>query len=312
MLKFICKRVLMLVPVLLGISFIIFSIMSLTPGDPARLMLGDGASEEEDMMKREELGLNDNFFVRYFRYVGDAVRGDFGTSYRNSIPVFDELLARFPNTLRLAFWGIMISVMIGIPVGVVSAVRQYTIIDHISMVSALLMTSLPSFWLGLMMIMLFSLKLNWLPATGADSWQSFIMPAIAVAATTLATLIRMTRSTMLEVVRQDYIRSAGAKGAPVWTVIFKHALRNALLPVVTVVGINFGTLLGGARIAETVFAIPGLGSLMIASVRSKDTPMVMASVLFVAVAIGITNLAIDILYAYIDPRIKSQYVGVRK
>ena len=170
---------------------------------------------------------------------------------------------------------------------------------------------MPSFWLGLMMILLFANTLHWLPATGVDSWKSFIMPSIAVAATTLATLIRMTRSTMLEVIRQDYIRTARAKGASEKTVVFKHALRNALLPVVTVIGINFGTLLGGAMIAETVFAIPGLGSLMIASVRAKDTPMVMASVLFVAVAVGITNLAVDILYAYIDPRIKSQYVGAR-
>ncbi len=311
MLKFIGKRLLMLIPVLLGISFIIFAIMSLTTGDPVRMRLGDGATEEEIVAKREEMGLNDNFFIQYFRYIGNALHGDFGRSYRNDVEVFGELLARFPNTLRLAFWGIVISVVIGIPVGIVSAVKQYSIIDYASTVSALLMTSMPSFWLGLMMILLFANTLHWLPATGVDSWKSFIMPSIAVAATTLATLIRMTRSTMLEVIRQDYIRTARAKGASEKTVVFKHALRNALLPVVTVIGINFGTLLGGAMIAETVFAIPGLGSLMIASVRAKDTPMVMASVLFVAVAVGITNLAVDILYAYIDPRIKSQYVGAR-
>ena len=312
MLKFIGKRLLMLIPVLLGISFIIFAIMSFTPGDPARMKLGDAASEEQVMALREEMGLNDNFFVQYLRYIKNALHGDFGKSYRNNISVFDEILARFPNTLRLAFWGIVISVSIGIPVGVISAVKQYSVIDHISTVAALLMTSLPSFWLGLMMMLLFANKLGWLPATGADTWKNFIMPSVAVAATSLATLIRMTRSTMLEVIRQDYIRTARAKGASEKTVVFKHALRNALLPVVTVIGINFGSLLGGAMIAETVFAIPGLGSLMIASVRAKDTPCVMASVLFVAIAVGLTNLLVDILYAYIDPRIKSQYVGGKR
>ncbi len=311
MAKFIAKRILMLIPVLIGISFIIFAIMNLTPGNPARLMLGDNASEEEIWEMEEEMGLHKNFFVRYFDYITDAVQGDFGISYRNRIPVFDELFARFPNTLKLAFWGIVISIIIGIPVGIISAVKQYSIIDNISMVAALLMTSIPSFWLGLIMMLIFSLHLGWLDATGDESWTSFIMPSITVAASTLATLLRMTRSTMLEVIRQDYIRTARAKGAGERRVIFKHALRNTMLPIVTVIGNNFGFLLGGAMIAETVFSIPGLGSLMIASVRQKDTPMVMASVLFVAVAIGIVNLIIDILYVYIDPRVKSQFMGRR-
>lgn len=311
MAKFIAKRILMLIPVLIGISFIIFAIMNLTPGNPARLMLGDNASEEEIWEMEEEMGLHKNFFVRYFDYVVDALHGDFGISYRNRIPVFDELFARFPNTLLLAFWGIVISIVIGIPVGIISAVKQYSIIDNISMVAALLMTSIPSFWLGLIMMLIFSLHLGWLDATGTDSWTSYIMPSITVAASTLATLLRMTRSTMLEVIRQDYIRTARAKGASERRIIFKHALRNTMLPIVTVIGNNFGFLLGGAMIAETVFSIPGLGSLMIASVRQKDTPMVMASVLFVAVAIGIVNLIIDILYVYIDPRVKSQFMGRR-
>ncbi|MDY3282513.1 ABC transporter permease [Dysosmobacter sp.] len=312
MLKFIGKRLIMLIPVLLGISFIIFAIMSFSPGDPVRMKLGDGASEEEVTAMREEMGLNDPFLVQYARFIVNALHGDFGKSYRNNVDVFNELIARFPNTLKLAICGILISIIIGIPVGVISAVKQYSLLDHVCTVSALLMTSLPSFWLGLMMMLLFANTLHWLPATGADSWKHFIMPSIAVAATTLATLIRMTRSTMLEVIRQDYIRTARAKGATERTVVFKHALRNALLPVVTVIGNNFGALLGGALIAETVFAIPGLGSLMVASVRAKDTPMVMASVLFVAIAVGIVNLIVDVLYAYIDPRIKSQYMGVKK
>ncbi len=307
MIKFIIKRLLMLIPVLLGISFIIFAIMSLTPGDPVRMKLGDGATEEEITAMRDEMGLNDPFLVQYVRYVKNALHGDFGKSYRNNVDVFGELMARFPNTLRLAVFGILISVLIGIPVGVISAVKQYSAADNIITILALLMTSLPSFWLGLMMILLFANKLHLLPATGVDTWKHFIMPSIAVAATTLATLIRMTRSTMLDVIRQDYVRTAKAKGASDRAIVFRHELRNALLPVITVIGVNFGSLLGGAMIAETVFAIPGLGSLMVASVRAKDTPMVMASVLFVAVAVGVINLIVDILYAYVDPRIKSQY-----
>lgn len=312
MLRFILRRILMLIPVLLGVSLIIFAIMNLTPGDPVQLMLGDNATEEQINNLREEMGLNDNFFVRYFNYILNALKGDFGYSYKNKLPVFNEIFSRFPNTLTLAFTGIIISVLIGIPVGVVSAVKQYSFLDNVSTILALLMTSIPSFWLGLMLVLLFSLRLKLLPSTGVETWQHFVLPSITVAVTTLATLIRMTRSTMLEVIRQDYIRTSRSKGASQMTVIFKHALKNAMLPIVTVIGINFGFLLGGAMIAETVFAIPGLGSLLIASVRIKDTPMVMGSVLFVAIAIGIVNLCIDILYAYIDPRVKSEYVKVRR
>lgn len=307
MLKYIMKRLVMLLPVIVGISLIIFSIMSLTPGDPARLILGENVSEQQVRELRQEMGLDDPFFVRYFNYLVDALKGDFGKSYRTDIPVFEEIFARFPNTLTLAFWGITLSIVIGIPIGIISAVKQYTIIDSLSLVTAMLLTSIPAFWLGLMLILVFSLKLDLLPTTGVDTWKNFVMPSVTLAAGTMATLIRMTRSTMLEVIRQDYIRTARAKGANDKRIVFKHALRNALLPVVTVIGINFGFQLGGAMIIETVFAMPGLGTLMITSVRMRDTPMVMASVLFVAIAIGITNLIVDILYAYIDPRVRAQY-----
>lgn len=307
MIRYIIKRCLMLIPVILGISLIIFSIMSLTPGDPARLILGENASIQEVEELREDMGLNDPFPLQYFNYVKNALRGDFGRSYRTGIPVYDDIFSRFPNTVKLAFLGISLSVIIGIPVGIISAVKQYTFIDTLSLFSALLLTSIPAFWLGLLLILLFALKIDILPATGVDTWKNFVMPSFTLAAGTMAILIRMTRSTMLEVIRQDYIRTAKAKGAGERRIIFKHCLRNALLPVVTVIGINFGFQLGGAMIIETVFAMPGLGSLMITSVRMKDTPMVMASVLFVAIAIGITNLAVDIIYGYIDPRVKTQY-----
>ncbi len=307
MLKFITKRLVMIMPVILGISFIIFSIMALTPGDPARLILGENASQEDVEALREEMGLNENFVIRYVKYIANVVQGNFGTSYRNNIPVYDEVFSRFPNTLVLAFWGISLSVLIGVPVGIISAVKQYSIIDTLSLGTALILTSIPAFWFGLMLILLFSLKLNMFPSTGVDTWKHFVLPSVTLAAGTMATLIRMTRSTMLEVIRQDYIRTARAKGAGEKRIIFKHALRNALLPVITIIGINFGFQLGGAMVIETVFAMPGLGTLMITSVRLKDTPMVMASVLFVAVAISLVNLCVDILYSYVDPRIKSQY-----
>lgn len=307
MLKYIIRRILQMIPVLLGISFIIFSIMAFTPGDPAKLILGENATEEAVMQLKEEMGLNDKFIVRYVRYITNALKGDFGVSYRNKLPVFEELFSRFPTTLTLTFWAISISVIIGIPIGIISAVKQYTIIDNLSLIVTLILTSVPGFWLGLMLIMLFSLKLGWLPATGIDTWKHFVLPSVTLAGSCMATVIRMTRSSMLEVIRQDYIRTARAKGAGEKRVILKHAFKNALLPIITVVGLTFGLQLGGAIITESVFAIPGLGTLMVTSVRMKDIPMVMASVLFVAFAVGIINLIVDILYAFIDPRVKAQY-----
>lgn len=308
MLQYVFKRILMMIPVLLGISFILFAVMSLTPGDPARIILGEYATEQDVETLREELGLNENFVIRYVDYVGDAVQGDFGQSYRTKLPVGEELMARFPTTLKLAFIAILIAIVIGIPIGIISAIKQYSLIDGASLVSALVLTSMPSFWMGLMLMLIFSTKLNLLPATGLAQWQCYIMPSVTLAAGTLATLIRMMRSTMLEVVTQDYIRTARAKGASEKRIIFKHALRNALLPVITVVGIDFGVLLGGAVIVESVFAVPGIGSWMIAAVKMKDIPVVMASVLFIAFVGGAINLLVDIIYIYIDPRIKSQYV----
>jgi peptide/nickel transport system permease protein len=302
------KRLLLMIPVIVGISFILFVIMDLTPGDPARSMLGEYARQEDVDALREKLGLNDPFAVRYGRYLAGAIRGDFGKSYRTNIPVVQEIIARCPATMKVAFLAIVFAMLIGIPVGVISAVKQYSILDFSSMVTALLFTSVPPFWLGLMMILVFSNILGWLPAVGSDSWKSFIMPSAALAAAQMATMIRMTRSTMLEVIRQDYIRTAKAKGATPRRVVMKHALRNALLPVVTVIGIGFANLLGGSLIIENVFGISGLGTLMVNSVKSKDSPMLIASVMFAALVGGLVNLGVDVLYTYIDPRVRSQYV----
>lgn len=312
MLKYIGKRLLLMIPVILGISFILFSIMDLTPGDPARVILGDYASQQEIDNLREEMGLNDNFFVRYGRYVGDAVTGDLGNSYRSNTPVVDEIAARFPSTFKIALMAMFIAVLIGIPVGIISAVKQYSIADITSTILALLFTSIPAFWLGLLLILLLSVKLRILPAVGSDSWKHMIMPSVSLAAAQMATIIRMTRSTMLEVIRQDYIRTAKAKGAPPKRIIFHHAIKNALLPVITTVGLSISNLLGGALIIENVFGISGLGTLMVNSVKSKDTPMLIGSVMFAAIAAGIVNLIVDVLYTYVDPRIKAQFVRKKK
>lgn len=311
MVKYIIKRLILIIPVILGVSFIIFTIMNLTPGDPAIMILGEGAKPEAYAALRDQMGLNDPFFVRYLRYVLDALRGDFGKSYRTNIPVLQEIATRLPYTLKLTVASELIAIFIGLPIGVLSAVKQYTKTDNIALGISLLLTSMPSFWFALMLILLFSLKLHWLPSLGIDSWKHYILPAVATSSSTLASLLRMTRSTMLEVIRMDYIRTARAKGAPERTVVFGHALRNALLPVVTIIGVNFGISLGGAIVIEQVFAIPGLGQLMVNSIRSKDTPMVIAAVLFAAIIASIINLIVDIFYTYIDPRLKSQYTTIK-
>ena len=312
MLKYIGKRLLLMLPVLLGISFILFTIMDFTPGDPARMILGEYASQEEVDALREEMGLNENFFVRYGKYVADAVTGDFGESYRSSTPVVEEIAARFPATLKIAVLAMFIAVLIGIPVGIISAVKQYSFADILSTVAALAFTSIPAFWLGLLLIMFFSVQLKLLPAVGSDTWKHMLSPSVSLAAAQMATIIRMTRSTMLEVIRQDYIRTAKAKGAPQRRVIFHHAIKNALLPVITTVGLSMGNLLGGALIIENVFGISGLRTLLVNSVKSKDTPMLIGSVMFAAVIAGLVNLVVDVLYTYIDPRIKAQFVKKKK
>jgi peptide/nickel transport system permease protein len=297
----------MFIPVILGISLIIFTIMSLSPGDPATLILGDGATEEAIIQLREELGLNDPFLVRYLSYIKNALKGDFGVSYRTSLPVYTEIFKRFPVTFRISTLSILIAVMIGIPVGIISAVKRYSAIDICSMFLTLLLNSTPVFWFGLMLMLLFSLKLDIFPATGVDSWSSYILPSVALSARTVAVVARMTRSSMLEVIRKDYIRTARSKGATENRIIVKHALRNSMIPVVTLIGINFGLLLGSTIIIESVFALPGLGSLLIIAIRTKDTPVVLADVIMLATCFSFITLFVDIIYSYIDPRIKSQY-----
>lgn len=310
--NYIYKRILMLIPVVLGISFVVFSIMSLTPGDPAQLILGESASAEALEAKRNELGLNDPFLIQYVRYVWNAIQGDFGRSYTTNVLVAQEIMSRFPNTLILTICAVVLAIVIAIPVGVFTAVRQYSLWDSGIMLLTLLGVSMPVFWLGLMLILQFSLKLHWLPAVGQPSFslngiRSLVLPTLSLGISTAAIITRMTRSSMLDVIRQDYIRTARAKGVAEFNVISKHALKNALIPVLTVIGIQFGSLLGGAILTESVFSWPGVGRLLVEAIRQKDTPRVMGVVIFLAVAFSIVNLIVDILYAYVDPRIKSRY-----
>jgi len=308
MYKYVIKRLLITIPILVGVSFIIFSIMALTPGDPGRLILGDNAKQEAIDQLNEELGFNKPFFSRYLSFLSNAIlKFDFGTSYRSQKPVFEEIWLRFPNTLILASSAVVFSSLLGISLGILSAVKQYSLVDNVLTVLAMFFAAIPIFWFGMMLIYVFSLVLGWLPTSGIGSWKSFLLPTVALAFSGAGSLLRLTRSTMLETIRQDYIRTAKAKGAPQRLVIWKHALKNALLPVVTVLGMNFGHLLGGAVVTETVFSIPGLGTHVISAIRWKDIPVVMATTLFLAALFCVIMLCVDILYAFIDPRIRAKY-----
>lgn len=306
--KYVFKRLVMLIPVVLGVSFLVFFIMSLAPGDPARTILGETAPIEAVEALREELGLNDPLLVRYANYMLDLLHGDLGESYKSGRPVFGEIVSRFPATLKLAFWGMVFAVVLSIPIGIISATKQYSITDSISTVLALLGVATPNFWLGLMLIIGFSLHMRWFPSGGAEAgWRSLVLPVITLGTGCMANITRTTRSSMLEVIRQDYIRTAKAKGVAYKKVINKHALKNALIPVVTVIGLQFGSLLGGAVLTETVFSWPGVGTFLVNSIKAKDTPAVLGCVIVFSICFSIVNLCVDLLYAYIDPRIKSKY-----
>lgn len=312
MLKYIGKRLLLMIPVILGISLLVFALLDLSPGDAAEIILGTKATPESLAALRSEMGLDQPFWQRYFTYILNALQGNFGTSWRTKLSVVDELTARLPQTMTLAVGSMFLTVLIGLPIGVISAVKQYSALDNITQVGALVLSSIPGFWLGTLLILFFSLKLHWLPSAGATSIQGYILPWITLAASSIASLVRMTRSSMLEAIGADYIKMARAKGCNEKQVILRHSLRNALLPIITVIGMDFAGLIGGTVIIENVFTIPGLGSLAVTSLRQLDVPMVMGEVLFIAIAVGFTNLIVDILYAYVDPRLKSQYVRKKK
>ena len=307
MLKFTMKRLVYLVLVLVGVSFLVFLLLYMTPGDPVRMMLGESATPEAQAELRLELGLDDPFLVQYGRYIKNiVVHQDLGTSYSTRRPVLDEIMTVFPNTVKLATAAIIIAVILGTFLGIVSAVKQNSLLDNAVMVLALIGTSAPIFWIGILMIILFSVNLGWLPPSGFGSFKQLIMPALALGMHSTAVVARMTRSSMLEVIRQDFVKTARAKGQKESVVIMKHVFRNALIPVITVVGLQFGTPLGGAMLTEVVFSIPGVGRLMIEAIKQRDFPIVQGSVLFVAACFSLVNLAVDLLYAVVDPKVSKE------
>ena len=306
--KYIGKRLLYMILVLFGVAFLVFAILSLTPGDPGTIILGVTASPDDIAALNHEFGYDQPFLLRFFDYIrGIVCHLDLGISYQSREPVITDIAARFPNTLLLTILSMTVSAIIGITLGVISAVRKYSVLDHFCVITALVFASIPGFWLGLMLIMGFALQLRILPSFGADDLIHFILPTITVAAGSAASILRLTRSAMLETIRQEYIKTAKAKGASERRIIWKHAMRNAMLPVVTTLGTNFGASLGGAIIAETVFAMPGMGMLITTAIRQKDIPVVMGSTLFLAFLFSLIILLVDILYAFIDPRIMAKY-----
>ena len=314
MLRYALKRILMMIPILLAVTLIIFTLVYITPGNPAELLLPDDATEEQIAMKEEELGLNDPFFVRYFDYVkGIVTRFDFGTSYTTGRSVTDEILVRFPTTIKLAVASIVVAMVLGVLCGVTSAVHQYTFFDNCAVVVSMLGVSMPNFWQGLLNILIFSVILGWFAASGIGGFKFWVLPALTIGTSSAANIMRMTRSTMLEVIRQDYIRTARGKGQTERVIRYVHALRNAMIPIVTVIGNSFGSMLCGAVLTESIFSIPGLGKLVVDAISVRNYPMVQGTVLFIAFIHAMVNLFVDLLYAAIDPRIRSRYEGaVRK
>ena len=313
MVKYILKRLLMMIPVLLGVTLVIFTLMAITPGDPAAMILGDSASKEDIEAMRETMGLDDPFLLRYFNFIFDAAtKGDLGRSYVTKQPVTTTLLGRFPTSLTFAALVVCVSALIGIPLGIISATRQYSFIDKASMTVGLLGVSMPTFWLSMLMVLLFAVKLGWFPSSGFYGPYYWILPSVTLGFRFSASITRMTRSSMLEVIRQDYIRTARAKGQSERVVIWKHALKNALLPILTVMGLQFGNVLGSAVVTEQIFSIPGLGKLMVDSIASRDYPMVQGGVLLIAISFSFINLIVDILYALVDPRLRSMYGGGKR
>ena len=297
MAKFVAKRLLYMIPVLLGVAFLVFSILALTPGSPGEIILGITASKEDIAALNHEFGYDQPFFTRFFDYIGGIIfHLDLGISYQSREPVINDIIASFPNTFILTVLSMALASVIGVSLGIISAVRQYSALDNICVVVALVFASIPGFWLGLMLMLIFSLQLEWLPSHGVESFASFILPTITVSLGSAASLLRLTRSAMLETIRQEYIRTARAKGASEKIVIIRHALRNALMPVVTTIGTNFGASLGGAIIAEQVFAMQGMGTLITNAIRQKDIPVVMGATLFLAFLFSLIILLTDVLY----------------
>ena len=299
----VARRLALLVPVLLGVSLVVFGALRLVPGDPARLLAGDDATEEVVQRLRARFGLDEPLPVQYAIWVGRFASGDLGTSFKSGRPVLEEIGARYGRTVVLTLASVLLAVAIGIPAGVIAASRHGRAPDRVTMILALLGVCIPGFWLGVMLQLLFSVELGWLPTAGSGSWQHLVAPSLTLAAFAVANFSRVTRASVLEVLSQDYVRTARAKGLAERPTLYRHALRNALLPVVTVVGVEFGHLMAGTVITETVFAYPGIGRFLVQSILSRDYPAVQGVVLVIAVSYVLVNLVVDLLYTALDPRV---------
>jgi len=306
--RFVLRRLAYLLPVWIGISLVAFMLANLAPGDPARLALqrelGRQPTAEETAVVREQMGLNDAAPIRYLNWLGDALTGDLGTSYRTGQPVLDSLADRFPTTLQIAGFGLLLAIAIAIPLGILAAVYRQGPIDHFSRVIALLGASMPSYWVAYLLILLLSVRLGWLPVAGSQTWQHAVMPALTLGIGGSASLMRLTRSEMLETLNQDYIRTARAKGLGSRPLMLGHALRNTMIPLSTVLGMRFAGMLGGAVIVETIFSWPGIGKLVVDAIFDRDYPMIQGFVIFMGTAFLLINLIVDLGYGVIDPRIR--------
>ena len=306
--RYIVKRIFWMIPIILGVAVLIFTLMDFCPGDPAEIILGGTAREEDYARLREQLGLNEPFLVRLGTFLYDTfIRFDLGESWLNGVSIKAEIAARLPRTLGLSVATLVIAIVVGIPLGIVAAINQNKWQDNLCMFVALVGVSIPGFWLSLMLIILFAVQLEWLPAMGFGSIRHYILPALSSSVYSIAMLARQTRSSMLDVIRSDYITTARAKGVREFHVITRHALKNALIPIITVLGSFFGLMVGGAVISETIFSIPGMGLYIVGAVGSRDYPIVRVGAILMAIVFSLSMLLADLVYAAVDPRIKAQY-----
>lgn len=304
MLMYIFRRILQLIPVMLVISVVVFLMMHMIPGDPVKNMLGMEASKEAIEAERERLGLNDPLPTQYWRFISGVAKGDLGTSIYSKKPIMEEMMNKYPYTVKLAIGGTIFATVIGVVCGIVSAVKRNTATDSILMVFSLIAVSTPSFFLALLMLLVFSLHFGWFPSIGLKTPLHYVLPIITLGMQSVGLIARTTRSAMLEVLGEDYIRTSRSRGIPEKVVVYYHALKNAMIPVLTVVGLRFGGLLAGSTLVETVFAVPGIGRYMVDGVLKRDFPVVQGTVLILAFTFVIVNMIVDLLYAAVDPRIK--------
>lgn len=313
MFRFIIKRLLIIIPTLLGILLIIFTINYFTPGDPAMSALGKNYTEAAYQAKVVEMGLDQPFLFRYVIYVKNIVtKLDLGTSYSTLRPVTVMIGERIIPTLKIGILSSLVTIIAGIIVGIISAVKQYSVLDYVTMSLSVFFAAMPGFWLALMCMMVFCIRLGWLPASGLTSWKHYILPVLCLGLSPIAIIIRMTRSSMLDVIHQDYIRTARAKGVSERGVIFRHALRNALIPVITVIGMQLSMVISGSVVIESIFSVPGIGMLMLSAINNSDYPLIQGTVMVLSLIICVINLLVDLAYAAADPRIKAQYTSGSK